>query len=288
MPITIAQVERFYSGHEKAGDKNWWKNHVAPILRLLNDCLEVKDDLVRCLKPVDEVVELVKSRSENKNPNTIKYYLQALLFLIDTYPSLKDKVPRDKYHKAWLDSKVSKIEFDEDKEPIDNIDINHIQEKIDEHYGEDSVESVFIKFYREVPLRLDFHDIYVYGTLKKVPEDIDKFLVLQNKKVYLKKYTKTADKYGEKQIKLSDDLIASIKASLAKKPRDRLFTFSNSNLSKAISGMLRKAGVNATMNTLRHSVMSQEDIDRPEMARRAGHSVETNMAYRRPNPQAEE
>jgi len=284
MPITTAQVEDFYSGHEKGGDKIWWKNHVAPILRLLNECLEVKDDLVSCLKPVDEVVELVKAKYEN--PNTIKYYLQALLFLVDTYPGLKDKVPRDKYHTAWLDSKVVKIDFDEKKEPTKNTDINTIQETIDKFYGEDSVESVFVKFYREVPLRLDFNDIFVYGTLKKVPEDVDKFLVLQNKKVYLKKYTKTAEKYGEKEIKLSDELVASIKKSLAKKPREKLFVFTNSNLSKAISGMLRKAGIDGTMNTLRHSVMSQEDIDRPEMARRAGHSVETNMAYRR--PQAEE
>lgn len=286
--ISVEQVEAFFENHPNNDDKNFLKNHAAPVLRLLHDCLDVKNDIITCIRPVDKVVQKVKQKYQN--PNTIKYYLQSLLFLVDEYPGLKDKVNRQKYYDAWEASKVVKIEFDAEEKPKKTgPSIESIQDAVDKKFGADSIESLYIAIYRQAPVRLDYQDIKVFGSLNQVPEDTEKYLVLQSKKLIMHHYNKTDKKYGTKEIKLSPELMNKIKASLKKQPRDQLFVFSNSNPTKAISNILRKAGIaGGSLNTLRHAVMSEEMTpeDRVKLARVAGHAPTTSVDYKL-KPQAE-
>jgi len=280
--ISVEDIENFFEGHPNNTTPNFWKNHAAPVLRLLHDCLNVKNDVATCLKPVDKVVKQVKLKF--KNPNTVKFYLQALLFLVDEYPDLAEKVNRQKYYDAWQASKVVKAEFDAEEKPKKTgPSIESIQEKVDETFGKDSMESLYVSVYRKTPVRLDYQDIKVYGTMSQVPDDAEKFLVLQSKKIVMHHYNKTDKKYGTKEIKLDTELMDKIKASLKKQPRDQLFVFTNSNPTKAISNILRKAGIDkGSMNTLRHAVMSQEMTpeDRVKLSRIAGHAPTTSVDYK--------
>ena len=281
--VTIEDIEAFYDNHENNTGPNFLKNHKAPVLRLLSDCLEIKNDIVPCLKPVDSVVKRIKQKWSN--PNTRKFYLQALLFLVDQYPGLADKVNRQKYYDSWLASKVVKAESDAKAPEVPNVQIDEIQNAVDEQFGENSIESLYISMYREAPVRLDYQNIFVYGSLNQVPEDTEKYLVLQSKTMFMRKYNKTNKKYGTKEAKLSPELMTKIKASLKKQPREQLFIFSNNNPSKAISNILRKSGIDGSLNTLRHSVMSQDmsPEDRVELAKVAGHATTTSVAYKRPS-----
>ena len=280
MKLSVQQVQDFYDAHEQNKTDNFLKNHSKPVLRLLNECLGVKgNDVVKCLKKSKDVLE--KVRTKYTNPNTIKFYLQSLIWLIDKYPGLYAAVPRDVYFKAWEASKVGMIEHrNTQKETQPYIPYSEIQEKVDAKYGAPSMESLFVSFYKEVPARLDFYDIMVDD------ETADKHLVLKTGTLVMKKYNKTSDKHGVKEIKLSKELMTKIKASLKERPRSELIVFSNRNASKAVVNLLGGAGVQGSLNTLRHSIMSDPKItpeERVELAHKAGHKVETNMDYIRKN-----
>ena len=281
MVISVEDIEAFYENHPNNTTPNFIKNHQKPVIRLLHDCLDVKNDVVACLRPVDKVIQKVKQKYSN--PNSLKFNLQALLFLVDGYPGLADKVNRQKYFDAWQASKVVKAEADAKAPEIPDVNINEIQTAVDKQFGENSMESLYISLYRQAPVRLDYQNIMIFGTLNQVPEGTDKYLVLQSKTLFMKSYNKTAKTYGTKEKKLSSELMNKVKASLKKQPREQLFIFSNNNPSKAISNILRKSGIDGSLNTLRHSVMSQEmsPEDRVELSKVAGHAPTTSVAYKR-------
>ena len=285
MNITIDDAKQFFERHPNNSTPNFKKNHQAPVIRLLKDCLDAQDDVVTCLSKPQEVVDKVKSKYDN--PNTVKFYLQALLFFVDQYPNLNKFVDRQKYFKAWQEAKVVKAQSDKDEAPKVNIEYDTIKEKVYRKFGVNSQEGVFIDFYKEAPVRLDFYDIHVYSKTKDIPEDVDKYLNLETGLLFMKNYTKTAKKHGDKNIYLSKELLDKIKYNLKHEPRDILFKFKNKDPSAAVKTLLRKAGFkDASMNTLRHSVHSQEDLtpeQRVEMARRSGHDPTTSVAYSRPS-----
>lgn len=286
MKISIQQAKEFFENHPQNTTPNFKKNHQAPVLRLLNDCLEVQDDIVDCLSDAREVIDKIKNKY--KNHNTIKYYLQALLFFVDSFPNLRDFVNRDEIFKAWQASKLTMIEGEEErKKNIANIEYDDIKEKVYEKFGSNSQEALFIDFYEEVPLRLDFYDIKLFRNTKDLPEDDvpPKYLNLETGRLFMKDYTKTKNKYGDKEVYLSKELMEKIKYNLKNKPREYLFKFKNKDPSAAIKTLLRQAGIiNASMNTLRHSVHTKTMTpeERIEMARRSGHAPETSLDYRRP------
>ena len=53
--ISVEEVENFFENHPNNTSPNFIKNHASPVLRLLHDCLDVKNDIVTCLKPVDKL-----------------------------------------------------------------------------------------------------------------------------------------------------------------------------------------------------------------------------------------
>jgi len=281
MKLSVEQVQEFYKNHPQNETANFLKNHSAPVLRLFSDCLEVKgNDVIKCLKKSKDVLEKVKTKYTN--PNTVKFYLQSLLWLIDQYPGLAKAVPRDKYFDAWQASKVLMIEHtNTQKAEQPYVPYSDIQEKVDTKYGPESMESLFISFYKEVPARLDFYNIMIGGN-----NTADKYLVPDRATLVMRKYNKTSDKHGTKEIKLSKELMDKINASLKSNPRLELIVFSNRNASKAIVNLLKGAGIKGSLNTLRHSIMSDPKTtpeERVELAKKAGHSITTNMDYIRKN-----
>jgi len=287
MKISVEQAKDFFDKHPNNTTKNFLKNHQAPFLRTLNLCLQENDDIVTCLSDAPAVIKKITDAYEN--PNTRKYYLQSVLFFVDGYPGLANHIDRKKYFDAWSASKVVKLEYEEDKPKKENIDYEEIEKKVQKKYGINSQEALFIDFYKEVPVRLDFYDISVFNKTKDLPADLpDKYLNLETRRMFFKKYNKTNNKFGDKEIYLSQELVDKIKYNLKHNPRDTLFRFRNKEPGAAIKTLLNKAGIkNATMNTLRHSVHSQKLTPeaRVEMARRSGHSIQTSISYKRPNPE---
>ena len=279
MKLTVEQVQEFYNNHPQQADSvNFDKNHSKPILRLIKDCLDIQgNDVAACLKKAEETIQKVKNKYTNKN--TIRYYLQALLFLVDGYPGLAKAVPRAAYFKAWSASKLDTIGLaKEQKETIKAIPYDEIEKMVDAKYGADSMESLFIAFYKEVPLRLDFQDIMI-----GIPE-ADKNLDIKKKTVTMKTYNKTAEKYGEKVYNLSKELMKKIKASLKLNPRLQLINFANKNASKAISNLMVGAGIpGGSAMTLRHSLASANmtNEERVDLADKMAHSPATNLQYAR-------
>ena len=279
MKITRAQAEQFYSGHPKSEVKTFSQNYERPLLRVLDECLSEGSDIVKCLKDADNVIDKVLETYQNVN--TRKVYLQAILWFIDNYEGLRDKVPREKYLTAWEESKLAVVEAPS-KEYNDVPTPEQIQEAVDKAYGADSIQSLYISFYREVPMRLDYKDIKVYNSANQVPEDQKKYILYQAKKFVAKEYNKTSKKYGTAEYPLSPDLIQKIKDSLKKQSRDQLFVFSNANPSKAIAALLRGAGLDMTLNALRHSVSATavSGEEKVKLARKMKHSITTAQKYR--------
>ena len=275
MPLTIEKVKNFYDNHPNNTTPNFLKNHQAPVLRILALCLDETGDVLECLKDPEGVVQTIMNKYSN--PNTIKYYLQSLLFLVDEYPGLAKRVPRDKYYDYWLGSKVYKKEEDETTLKPPNIEYQDIQEKVNETFGENSIESLFIDFYEEAPLRLDFHDIRIND------ENASNNLDLETRILKMDEYNKTQKKYGTKKIKLSKSLVEKIKN--IRGTSGKVFPFSKTTQGAKIKKMLEEAGFKgATMNTLRHSVQSKDmsPLERVEIARRAGNAPTTSVDYKRP------
>ena len=290
MKISIDQAKEFFEQHPQNTTANFKKNHQNPVLRILRVCLEEEDDdIVECLSDAPAVIKKITDTYDNHN--TIKFYLQALLFFVDQYPKLADHVDRKAFFDAWNKSKVVMIDKEEErKKSIPNIEYEEIEKKVYKKYGVNSQEALFIDFYQESPVRLDFYDIHIFNKTKDLPKDMpDKYVNLETRRLLFKNYTKTKNKYGDKEIYLSEDLVDKIKTNLKNNPRDRLFKFKNKDPSAAIKTLLSGAGIkNASLNTLRHSVHSQElsPEERIETARRSGHAPETSLSYRRPKAES--
>jgi hypothetical protein len=290
MKISIDQAKEFFENHPQNTTANFKKNHQNPVLRILRVCLEEEDgDIVDCLSDSQAVIKKITDTYDNHN--TIKFYLQSLLFFVDQYPKLADHVDRKAFFDAWNKSKVVMLDNEpERKAGIPNIEYEDIEKKVYKKYGVNSQEALFIDFYKESPVRLDFYDIHIFNKTKDLPKDLpDKYVNLETRRLLFKKYTKTKNKYGDKEIYLSEDLVDKIKTNLKNNPRDRLFRFKNKDPSAAIKTLLSGAGIkNASLNTLRHSIHSQElsPEERIETARRSGNSTGTSLSYRRPKAEA--
>ena len=281
--LTLENIETFYDNHPKNTTPLWKKNHFAPIKRLLVDCLDVKNDAIVCLRQYASVLQKIHDTYENGN--TRRYYLRSLLFLLDEYPDLTKKVKKEPYLDAFNAAKVYTIEQTEEQPTIANVPFDEIRTKVAKAFGESSVELLLIDVYKELPLRLDLADIEIYYDTKRVPDpEPDKYITLRSKTVIMHTYNKSSEKYGKKEVKLSDELINKIRASLKLKPRDVLFSFPSSQ-GTYIGKILRTAGVpGGTLSTLRHSVSSikRTPEERVKIAKVAGHSATMSLGYRRP------
>jgi len=279
MKISQADAESFYDEKSAGKPSTFAKNYKNPLLRILKDCMVKTNNVVACLKKHKEVIDKIINKYENVN--TRKVYLQALLWFIDNYEGLRTEVNREAYLRAWEQSKLDVMETP-NKEYNDLPTIDEVQNKIDDKYGKDSIQSLYISFFREVPMRLDYQNIKVYKSTTEVPEDAVKYIVYRTKKLIMKEYNKTSKKYGVAEYPLSDELITKIKNSLEQKPRPELIQFSNNNPTKAVANMLRGADMNLTLNSLRHimSIGAITPADKVELAKKMGHSIQASRNYR--------
>jgi len=270
--ISQLDIEKFYSEKSQDKPKTFFQNYADPVIRTLKSCLGTKKDVIKCLKNPEVVFKDIYARSENVN--TRKVYLQAILWLIDNYPEMKTKVPREKYFDEWSKAKLLTAEAEpKTYEMIPSVDI---QKAVDEKFGEDSQESLFLSFFREIPMRLDYQNIMF--------EPGEKFLDLQKGEITFTTWSKTSKNKEPKIIKLSTGLLKKINESLKNDPRDQLFVFSNSNPTKAVGNILKGAGFQMTMNGLRH-ILANEDVEttdqKVEKANIMGHSPATGSKYRK-------
>ncbi len=282
MAVSLNSVETFFDNHAKNTTKNFMSNHFSPIQRLVRDCLELQDnaDIVPCLKDHADVIGKVKNTYTNLN--TIKFYLQAIVWLVTHHPNLGRKIGKratNAYTKAWEVSKAEQM-LDKAEQPKPTYPrYDTIQAAVDKKYGVESMESLFVAFYRETTKRLDYMDIHVVPSKNLAPEK-GNFIAVQSSVVVFREYNKTSKKYGDTEMSLSKPLMKKVKASLTKEPRNLLFRFSVKNQSLAIRRILQGAGYeDGNLNFLRHSVASQPMTaeERVETARRAGHSIATNI-----------
>lgn len=279
--LTPATVETWYASESEEKPTTWLQNYYHPFRRLLSMCTTKTGDVVKCLRDFDKVKTNIQEKSGNYN--TQKVYAQSALFFIDHYPGMQDRLKdvREKYKDFWEELKL--LVNENPKEYKDLPTLDEITKAIDEKYGSESMESLYIAFYKEAPMRNDFQDIRVYGSQNQVPTDAKKYIVYQSKKFIAEDYNKTSKKYGPAEYKLSPELIDKIKASLKKQPRDQLFVFSNKNPSRAIINIFKGAGMpQVTMNGLRHLMSNTAETvqDKIEMSKKMKHSVNASKNYR--------
>lgn len=279
MKLTVSKLEEFFIAQAEGRPSSFLKNYKDPAIRILIKCMSEDDDAISCLKNHETIINNIMKTYENIN--TRKVYLQALLWLVDNYPNLAKKVNREAYLDAWESSKMAVVESPP-HEYKDLPTIDEVQTKVDATYGEDSIESLYIAFFREAPMRLDYKGILIYDNSGDVPDDAEKFIVLETKKLTMRKYHKTSKRYGVAEYHLSDELVAKIQESLQKYERQELIIFSNSNPSKAIGQLLRAAGFDMTLNGLRHIMSGSAKTieEKVEMARKMKHSPNTSKIYR--------
>ena len=277
--ITQATLDAFWETDGESKGSHYETNYVNPVKRILGDTKDIK----KTLMDFENVKKSIYERPGATNKNTHKFYLQALLYLIDRVPIVSKEV-REKYHDEWLRLKTE-LTLEGSKKEYDEIDLNELQAKLDDHYGETSQEAIFLQFFRAVPLRLDFMGIRVFETKPKETPDTQKYLVLDEKKVYMISYNKTSKKFGSQDntYDLTEGLIKSIKASLDKDPRNELFMFSNSNPTKAVKNIFSKIGHDINMNALRHNIANEVKDGTPEekieLAKKMKHGVMAGEKY---------
>lgn len=276
----MEQIEAWFAAKSDGKPKTFLQNYWQPFRRILETCMEKDNDVFKCLKKSDKVIADIRMKS--KNFSTQKVYAQAVLWFIDNYPEVKEKLgkTRDKYMDLWQELKLKVLE---NPKTYDNLPtIEEVQTKIDEKYGEDSMESLYVSFYKEVPMRLDYKDIKVYGRPQDVPEDQDKYLTYNNRTFVAKTFNKTSKTHEPAEVQLTPNLINKIKKSLIKFPRDQLFIFPNADPSKAIAGMFRKAGLDLTLNSIRHIMADTATTteEKVKLAKKMKHAPSTSNRYR--------
>lgn len=260
-----------------------YADQLERVLKELKGC-EPQDDIVKCLKKSDQFLTLVNEKYTNAN--TKKAYLQAVLYAIDHYPSLKEKVSRKAYHQAWVDSKKNAETYNIDRQVNQEVPkFSEIIKKVYETYPEQSDARLMISLYNEITMRDDFGKVMVVNDNSKATTP--NFVNIKTGFIHMNDYHKTKEKYGPVKIKLSKKLIDLIKST-----RDvGEMLFSRANMSQYIGQVLKKSGVvgSGAINLLRHSKISEElegskirsSKKRNELADVMKHSPVTQISYLR-------
>ena len=146
------------------------------------------------------------------------------------------------------------------------------------------------------PVRSDYYKIAIYKNESAVSDDIDNYLIMNDKPfIVLRKY-KTSKTYKDIKIDLPNELVKQIKLSLKKKPRHLLFVSPRNNkeyksntfnkwVNRTFKSLTGKENISIT--TLRHIYITRRDlkleeksgIERNKIAKIMGHSVGTQQNY---------
>lgn len=160
-------------------------------------------------------------------------------------------------------------------------------------YGEDSQQYLLISLYKDLTARDDFSQLLVTPTYKRSISTYNYIVVCRHKpcEIILNQY-KTAKKYGELRVTLSNDVSNRIKRYINSNTIEYGdYLFPQSKLSGFVSNILSRCGLQGSISTLRRMMVSEyyndtekSDDDFEELAKRMGHSAGVASAiYHRVN-----
>jgi len=297
--ISIEHIKTYYNQLVENDEmaKNSAKNYISRlkiIMKETQNC-DIDDDVVPCMKKFDDFIQAIE---EKYTSETTRFaHLQTIVKAIDTYPSLKKKVPFQRYKDKLLEFKTRSDEEQVQKKVEDEVPpFSEIKDKVYDNYPAGSKERLLIDLYDELTLRDDFGDVEFITSRKSETDGKQNYLNLRAKELVLNNY-KTVNKYGKQRFKLSEDLMKKIKKSLKDDPRLFLFSSKMNNMKPAgsmphtLAAMFMKSKVKGKdkVNLLRHAKLSEEldgenlkDKDkRRELFEKMLHSPFTQLKYLR-------
>lgn len=277
-----------------------YRRHLHTVVEILK-CPE----LIMCFQNAKQVIEALNDARQKRDTskgysiNSKKSYVQMILKLSDVLSIPLSTETKEQYKDAFealkLDSKgetkerqdEAKKEAEESKEKAMTFDT--YLPKIKEHYGEDSKEYIVASLYSLHGFRDDLQLRLVREFDDKPDNQYRIFRVVNRKPVWseirLNRY-KTEKAYGSKDIKVPKDLMVTISRYTTKnniKLGDYLF--GDKPLSRFVSDMNKKIGLNLSINKLRELHVSpvidgMSSADRVELAKKMNHSPATSEHYR--------
>lgn len=225
------------------------------------------------LKNAKNVIYRLKTVEQSKkaepySTNSIKGFLQVILKLIDIYGKglhlsvAAKKLYKDEFEKFKLQSNIES----ENKLTTETVmNFNDYLETIKEKYGEESKEYLIINFYKIAGFRDDI-SFFVVKEKPKVMDDKINYLIVpklktKNTQILLNQY-KTVKKYGSKIIDVGKDDSKLIRNYIDNNEIEyNSYLFKTQSLSKTISNLNKKIGLNITINTIRHMLVSTALMD---------------------------
>jgi hypothetical protein len=169
--------------------------------------------------------------------------------------------------------------------------------KIRNKLEDGTIDKLLLSMYTMIPsVRNDYYKTAIYKNENMVTDDVDNYLIMNNKPyIVLRKY-KTSKTYKTIKIDLPKELVEQIKLSLDKNPRKFLFVSPRNNkeyksntfnrwVNRTLKSLTGKE--NISINTLRHIYVTRRDLkleeksglERNKIAKVMGHSVGTQQNY---------
>lgn len=258
-----------------------------------------KADLYDIISHPAKYIEWIKNHSASLQ--TQKSYISAILAVFKHTPHLKDKEKMHYYQWYYEFKKIHNIIDNRYKqnEPSQKqkdayVPFSEIVAKRDT-LTKGSKDRLLLSLYTYLPpLRSDFNRVYIYTTPAEKYEEDNYILLFENDNSYLVlneyKTKKNNDKYEKK---LPEDLIAEIRASLEKQPRNWLFidrsgeAYNSGSFTKWANRTLKILFKKAlTISLIRHSFINNLDFNKltvdakEKIAKDMAHHITTQDRYR--------
>ena len=299
--IDFINRDKNYVAMKDDGKKNKEHIHVNAIKTLshLLNC----DDFNKCIPKFGQVEEAIRNGKQKSDPtkeysiNSRKSQVQVIYYGINKIPELIiNNETKQKYKKLLDLYKVMSYEYNDERMIAKNhsvIEYTAYMQRLKDVYGGDSKEFLIGSLYGEVTARDDF-DLTIVNTLVKSKNKSKNYVVVprgNGKCTIVLNHYKTVDTYDTFSKELSTDLSELIRAYIQKHKIDYDATLfmERDGLSKFITNMHKKIGLEKGINTIRHIVISSQIKTYPNMsaaeklefAENAMHQHVTHLRYGR-------
>jgi hypothetical protein len=218
--------------------------------------------------------ELVEN--EGMNPNTAASSMAAVLSVLDTNPTLLDKVGttiHENIKALFNELKVKKDQFNITRQHTEEVEpFSKILERVEADNAKTSQEVLLINLYDNITARNDFGDL-------SFDTDAPNHINLKKGTITITQFKKTNGKYPPiLDYRLNKKVLGLLKDSYKNNERNLVFT-------KQIRSIFKKAKIGVDM--IRHGKISEEladsnvkDADKREALRqKMFHSPMTQMSY---------
>ena len=256
-------------------------------------------DLYTIMTNSEKYIEWIKNHSASLQ--TQKSYISAILAVFKHTPQFKDK-EKVHYYKWYFEFKKVHTIIDnryKQNEPsvrqkaafVPYADIVAKRDTL----VKGSKERLLLSLYTYLPpLRSDFNKVYIYTAPLEKYEEVNYVLLFEKDNSFLVlnefKTKKNNDKYEKK---LPEDLVAELKASLEKHPRDWVFVdrsgqpYNSGSFTKWANRTLKSLFKKAlTISLIRHSFINNLDFNKltvqakEDIAKDMTHHISTQDRYR--------